>query len=137
MPRRRRRYKNIYLDPRSYFRLPNPRSRYRKALVNILAQAIDFEDFDTVNKSGRRIPFTYSDGRGRKASFTGRAQVIRRYAPKKADRVVDKIVRLARLYAQGRISRRAYERRVKEIVRRAGLDKRTINLVVRKVKAKD
>ncbi len=122
----------------SYFGLPNPKNRYRKALVNILAQAVDFLDKDTIDKrTGKRVPFTYSDGSGRKASWTGRAQVIRRYAPKKADRVVDEVTELAKQYWEGRISKKQFLEKVKEIVRKAGLDKKTIELVVRKVKQKD
>ena len=59
MARRRKRYRNIYLGKNSFFGVPKPRDRAKKALYNIAAQAIDFADGKTVDHSGRVRRFVY------------------------------------------------------------------------------
>ncbi|RLI79404.1 hypothetical protein DRP04_09195 [Archaeoglobales archaeon] len=106
----------IYLGPNSFFKIPNPKSKKKKAIVNIFAQALDFADFDTVvfdRGKFRKAKFNYGKGKGKKnVSFVARSKIIMKYAPKSADKVVMQINELAKLYAQGKISRREYLRRV-------------------------
>ena len=133
----------IYLGKNSYFGLPNPKSKGKKALYNILAQAIDFLDGDTVVYDRKRhryikAKFTASEGRGkRKVSFSARTKIIESYAPKYLERALEEIKELAKKYEEGKISKKQFINAVKRIVKRYGLTDREIEYIIRKVKSKD
>ena len=52
-------YDHIYLGKDSFFGVPKPRDRLKKALYNLAAQAIDFADGYTVDHYGRRVRFVF------------------------------------------------------------------------------
>jgi len=130
----------IYLGSGSFFKLPNPTNKKLKAEINAVAQALDFADGDTVVKTKRgyeKAKFNYKKGKGKKnVSFKARLKIIEKYAPEDVQKFLKQIDRLARLYANGKITKREYTRRVKELAE-GKLGKKLADKIIKKVMEKD
>ena len=129
----------IYLGRKSYFKLPDPENKFKKAIINAIAQTVDFLDGDTVIKGKRgykRVKFNYANGRGKAVSYLARLRIIEDYAPARALPYLEKLKAVAKAYYEGRISKREALKRIKSIGCKAIGCKET-EKIIRKVRAKD
>lgn len=70
-------------------------------------------------------------------SFTGRSRIIVAYGPEETDRVVEKINRIAKAYASGRLSKTEYLEKVKKELMKAGLTEREWDMIYEKIREKE
>jgi len=131
----------IYIGKESYFGIEAPKSRGKKAVVNAIAQLIDFLDGDTIVKKGGKFikaKFTIGNAKGVKnVSFVQRMRVIKRYAPKSVEPILNQITKLAKLYAKGKITKKQLIQKAIALGKRAGFSAQYIKKIVNKVLRKD